>query len=482
MSRLNGEKIYELLDGIGEDLIIEATPAVLLAGTAAAAGTAVNTAELYTIPGGASGGTAVKAGFGAWLAKGGWVALAAGAVAAAGIAVGAFFFGSSGDLPSAGSDTATIEQQESLPSEDLTEKPDYAGETQEEVSIRHGDRVINPQKFFLYDGVADGLGFEQEVKLYHNNQPELPKVYYAKDGSISPCELILTEGYEFSHVRVYNESMQESAVTYDGSFNYRGFLSVLPTGTYYVALQIKHGSGGHEYAYKLVVVDTQEEIEESESESESETDTPAEPEVLRYFQFPLRGSNDTTSYVSIPDMVNEPSGPIEFFVLPSDTDTPELTEAYKLYISKSFPMNIQLIAFKSETSYGILYVMDKAQPFPQGNNSENRVIGLECYSIYFDGTESGGYYSIYADSDSEKGCHYFESAEGKKVSVAQYKVNQGYVRRAEDFIDDYSDLSKYEYTVLYSYIDGVETINQPVESLPVFPFSIFNAYNEPDLG
>ncbi len=105
MSRLHGEKIYELMGEIGEDLIVEATPAALLVGTAAAAvGGAVNPADLYTVPGKASAGAAAKTGFAAWLAKGGWVALAAGAVATAGIAVGAFFLAGNGDTPPAGSD------------------------------------------------------------------------------------------------------------------------------------------------------------------------------------------------------------------------------------------------------------------------------------------------------------------------------------------------------------------------------------------
>ena len=354
MSRLNGEKLYELMGEIGEDLIAEATPTALLAGTAAV-GATVHTAGMYTIPGKASAGAAAKAGFGAWLAKGGWVALAAGAVAAAGIAVGAFFLSSSGDVPPADEDPAIV-------------------------------------------------------------------------GSV-------------------NERESETESPTDGD----------------------------------TTAEATEEITETPTAEDTAEGT-AEPEVLRYFQFPLRTSQDTTSYVSVPDLTKESNGPIEFFVLPSDTDNPELVNAYTLYVSKEFPMNLQLIAFKSEDSYGILYMMEKAQPFPQGGNPNERVIGLDWCCLYFNGTEAGGYYIRDYGYDSSLGSYHFVHTEGEKVSVAAYKSNDAYLRKAEKFISNYSDASRYEYTVLYSYIDGVEIVNTPVEALPEFSFDIFNTYNQPDLG
>ena len=101
---MSREIILEALNGIRDEYVTEAGEKLgLLTVTAAAGavGAAVSTAELYTVPGKASGGAAVKAGFGAWLAKGGWVALVAGAVAAAGVAVGAFFLVDRGNTPPA---------------------------------------------------------------------------------------------------------------------------------------------------------------------------------------------------------------------------------------------------------------------------------------------------------------------------------------------------------------------------------------------
>jgi hypothetical protein len=61
--------------------------------------------------------------------------------------------------------------------------------------------------------------------------------------------------------------------------------------------------------------------------------------------------------------------------------------------------------------------------------------------------------------------------------LARYKAtNQVALERSKKLIHQYDDPEKYEYTILYSYIDGVETVNTPVESIPEFPFTLFNEY------
>ncbi|MBR5124187.1 MAG: leucine-rich repeat domain-containing protein [Clostridia bacterium] len=96
--------LQDALNGIRDEYITEAGEklGLLTAGAAAISGAATSANQMYTIPGGTASGATAKAGFGAWLAKGGWVALAAGAVAAAGIAVGAFFLSSGGDATPVG--------------------------------------------------------------------------------------------------------------------------------------------------------------------------------------------------------------------------------------------------------------------------------------------------------------------------------------------------------------------------------------------
>ena len=144
-----------------------------------------------------------------------------------------------------------------------TEAVDYSGDSQDELTVKHGDTVIYPRRFFLWssDGKvsADGLGFKDTVKQDYDGVPVLPKVYYAMDGSISPCELRLAKGYECSSVRIYDTDMRERTVIY-GSFNYKELLSSLPVGRCYVSLAIvqKTGkrSGCYEYAFELEVLDT----------------------------------------------------------------------------------------------------------------------------------------------------------------------------------------------------------------------------------
>ena len=149
-----------------------------------------------------------------------------------------------------------------------TETDAYTGESQDEVTIQHGDTVIYPRRFFLWstdgDTTVDGLGFAGSINVNHDGIPVLPKVYYAKDGSISPCTLTLEKGHEFRQVRVYDENMKRAiGYTYDGEFHYEAFLQGLPTGTYYVSLEISVTSGlwskstsSSEYAFELVVTDT----------------------------------------------------------------------------------------------------------------------------------------------------------------------------------------------------------------------------------
>lgn len=105
---MSREILLEALNGIRDTYIEEAAGklGLLAVGAAAGAGAALDAMpgqeHLFSLSGAE---TATKAGFGAWLAKGGWVALVAGAVAAAGIATGAFFLSKSGDVPPVESET-----------------------------------------------------------------------------------------------------------------------------------------------------------------------------------------------------------------------------------------------------------------------------------------------------------------------------------------------------------------------------------------
>ncbi len=382
-------------------------------------------------------------------------------------------------------------EETTAPFEIESENEDYIGEDQTEVMIRHGNKAIYPRKFFMWSGSADGFGFEETIRQVKIGTPILPRVYYAKDESISPCELTLPKNGSLRGVSFYDDDMNETAIAYDGEFHYESFLKDLPVGRHHVCLYIEYTEDGKavsgaDYAFTVVVTEKAEEVTKTEAITETETET-SQPTDLRYFQFPLVNAKDTTSYISLPDMTAEGEQAIEFFVVPSDTETPELTSAYKIHVSKDFPMNIQLVVIKSKEGEGacILYRMEKAQPDEYDMIEADGTVVLECCVLDFDRTAEYGYYSrYYSSNDPNWGDYRFTYVNGTKVSMAKHRNNLRYLEYAEYFIrsNGYDDPEKYEYTVLYSYIDGVETVNTPSETLPEFPCTIFNAYNEPDMG
>jgi hypothetical protein len=319
---MSREIIQEALNGIRDEYITEAGArlGLLAVGAAgavgAASGAAVDPSTLYSLSGTEA---AVKTGFGAWLAKGGWIALVAGAVAAAGIAVGAFLLGSD--------------------------------------------------------------GFEW---------PTFP------------------QGIETT------------------------------------------------------------ETASDESEPEEETEAPD----LSYFQFPLTSADDTTSYVSITDSGNNGCKTVEFLVNGSSGLRSVLTFASP----KNSEANIQIVAFKTDTRYGFIYMYERVVTgdLLTGEGEEITVM-MEGYHLRFD--KAG---NVFFNPDlNTRTCHFTGNTE-KTVTLAQYRYNEAMLDRVKDIRDAYNDLGSCEYTILYRYVDGEETVNTPVESIPDFPFTIFNSYNQPD--
>ena len=319
---MSREIIQEALNGIRDEYITEAGTrlGLLAVGAAgavgAASGAAVDPSTLYSLSGTEA---AVKTGFGAWVAKGGWIALVAGAVAAAGIAVGAFLLGSD--------------------------------------------------------------GFEW---------PSFP------------------QGIETT------------------------------------------------------------ETASNESETEEETEAPD----LSYFQFPLTSADDTTSYVSITDSGNNGCKTVEFLVNGSSGLRSVLTFASP----KNSEANIQIVAFKTDTRYGFIYMYERVVTgdLLTGEGEEITVM-MEGYHLRFD--KAG---NVFFNPDlNTRTCHFTGNPE-KTVTLAQYRYNEAMLDRVKDIRDAYNDLGSCEYTILYRYVDGEETVNTPVESIPDFPFTIFNSYNQPD--
>lgn len=220
---------------------------------------------------------------------------------------------------------------------------------------------------------------------------------------------------------------------------------------------------------------TSEENTSAGSVGETDSETPP-AENPRYFQFPLTDANDTTSYVSLPDGTTKDYKAIEFFVQPTDTDTRELVSAFRLVLVDKGLGNIQILSYKSGETYGLIYMLESAYiDRPEG--IETQYVRMECSTIGFRDSKTETQYGRYYYMDGGDAVTFQYTAQQRQSMLARYRnTNRAALERSENLIDKYSNPEKYEYTVLYSCIDGVETVNTPVESIPEFPFSIFNEY------
>ena len=391
-----------------------------------------------------------------------------------------------------------------------TETADYAGDSQTDVKVRHGDTEIYPQRFFLWATdwtwsgyiAVDGEGFEGIAANDYGNQPSLPKLRYATDGSISPCELTMSKKYEFSSVRVYDTDMQHAtAYNYDGEFVYGDFLKSLATGQYYVVMEIRSRSAGFEYAFALEVFDPQEDTaaeETAEPDTEVETTAPdredstqKEPDTEpptsedtttttdepRRLQFPLTGSDDTSSFLRLPDLQAPEGDLLEFCVYPTDTDSTDPVAAFRLLLRTDGETNVQVIHYRNEDTYGFFY-MHESSYVTDLDGIETRYVEMQASTLTFVTDRSylnSTVYYYHADGGDSVRFGYSDAQ--RRSILAKYKnTNQVALGRVEDMLYKISKSGDYEFTVVYSYIDGVETVNTPAEEMPTFDFPVFNEY------
>ena len=227
------------------------------------------------------------------------------------------------------------------------------------------------------------------------------------------------------------------------------------------------GSDGFEWPTFPQGTETEETVSD-ESETEEETEAPD----LSYFQFPLTGADDTTSYVSITDSGNGGCKTVNFLV----SGPSGLSTVLTLATPKNSEANIQIVAFKTDTQYGFVYMYERVVTgdLLTGEGEEITVM-MEGYHLRFD--KAG---NVFFNPDpTTRTCHFTGNPE-KTVTLAQYRYNEAMLGRVQDIRDAYNNLGSCEYTVLYRYVDGEETVNTPVESIPEFPFTIFNGYSQLD--
>ena len=352
---MSREIIQEALNGIRDEYITEAGArlGLLAVGAAgavgAASGAAVDPSTLYSLSGTQA---AAKGGFGAWLAKGGWVALVAGVVVAAGVAAGVFFFGKGGDVPPVGTGEVTTAGQE------------------------------------------------------------------------------------------------ESRFEGDGS----------------------------------------EKTTEGESETPSTEET-AEPEVSRYLQVPLTDPHDTASYVSLPDLSAEGYPKLAFFTPVGEENT--LREVFTLPISTKGEQNILVLlcegiidpSYQTGSSYFMLYFVESTF-VEEVDGTEQRTVQMRCGRVDFYDTpmpvpsgDSVSYTHYHVDKTASASVTYSE-ANRDRVLASNRHNNLSVLDQADELLFEYGK-ETYELTVLYSSMNGVETVHTPVESLPDFPYELFRTHALP---
>ena len=214
---------------------------------------------------------------------------------------------------------------------------------------------------------------------------------------------------------------------------------------------------------------------ETAEETAAET---APSDTSRRIQFPLVSADDTTSYVALPDMNSEGPQLLEFFIQTELSVGSETVSAFKLPICENGQNNLQVIACtgKEDGSYRLIYMLESAY-VQEVEGMDMQYVQMQCSSLTFipNKVSVGAPSHYHLDGGDSVHFGYYEMQ--RQSTLARYqRTNRAALERSENLVYLYSNLEKYEYTVLYSCIDGVETVNTPVESIPEFPFTLVNEY------
>ena len=224
-----------------------------------------------------------------------------------------------------------------------------------------------------------------------------------------------------------------------------------------------------------------ESITESAVPADTAEETAAETapsDTSRRIQFPLVSADDTTSYVALPDMKSEGPQLLEFFIQTELSVGSETVSAFKLPIRDHGLNNLQVIACtdKEDGSYRLIFMLESAY-VQEVEGMDMQYVEMQCSSLTFipNKVSVGAPTHYYLDGGDSVHFGYYEMQ--RQSTLARYqRTNRAALERSENLVYLYSDPEKYEYTVLYSCIDGVETVNTPAESMPEFPFALFNEY------
>ncbi len=356
------------------------------------------------------------------------------------------------------------------PAEESTETTEleslvYIGNEQTDIEISCNGQIISPRRFLDWEGYAEDWDFYDSVK-YRKLDVYLPVLYYTRYDEIEWTWL--NESCRLRRIRAYDMNMQ--LIETDQSTGLSAFLMDLPEGRYHIALygeslQNNETVWGADYAFTVNVAPF---IPSSE---------PMAPEAHR-FQFPLISAEDTTSYVAVSDMNAEGAKWIEFFVQPDGQD---LTSAYKKRLPAQGEMYLLVVACREKRTgmYKLFYIAESTEV--------KTVDGEEQYTLTLDGRHmifekepyDNGEYAATGWETPSVGIG--EMASASYTKETRWEVMDGFhAYYAKSYIEidnavhSYAEYaSYYDFVVVYSNVTGEEMINTPVETLPVFPFELF---------
>ena len=226
--------------------------------------------------------------------------------------------------------------------------------------------------------------------------------------------------------------------------------------------------------------DAAENITDATAESDADTaEPPSASESERYFQFPLLNAHDTTSYVSLPDMTADGPKVIEFFVIPDDTDPPALTSAGVFPMPANGETNVMVLVRTEPSGYQSLLFLKESTFILNVDGEEVRYVNMIGAKLMVsDHIFTGHIDYAYLHGGDAADFGYTEATKSYTLSYLK-RTNDIALRHVSHLLSDYADFAVEEncrLTVLYSYVNGVETINTPVDSIPEFNFDLFKQY------
>ena len=593
---MSREILLEALNGIRDTYIEEAAGKLGLLAVGVAAGTG---AALDAMPGqehlfSLSGTeTAAKAGFGAWLAKGGWVALVAGAVAAAGIAAGVFFLGGGKDTPSAESHkpiTETVIEHDTDETETEAVIEHDTDETETEAETDHetqsettGESETDAEEptfdvdasLAAIDQLAIGnvsVSMKYQTKTYDGLSHEFSggfgqvngKYWYRVDMNGTAVQeeesgYYHKYSFEYSKWRYYDTyeitSTEEFDRVFNGRYWWKNYLDELTFDAYDTLTYVGIGqvteqdchmftfdgtvTDGSQAALTLYVRVTDRNVMKMEVEVKSSThnhlstdarqatieissiktgegakgptlpnpkwDGPIEePDETRdptqggvvipppdteqtpsidvesgtLEQLPLTSSDDTTSYIVLPDPWASGSTAVEFYILPTDTTDPAYTCALKYEIPENSTVNIQIVSVeKSPDEYSILFMMEYI--------SNTVVEGVDTYRAFMTCAEI----QFFTDASLSETQDYYYTLQGGKIADITYTnetmqdvidahraESQAALEQAEALLANYTEDAGYTYTILYCRTKDNDIFNTPSYWIQPFFFELFKEW------